>query len=708
LATTLVICEKPDAAKRIAESLGDGGHVLKRTNRGVPIYEVATPSEKIYVCSALGHLYSVDQKRRTTRRAYPVWDLTWKPKYLIERRQERLRTWIEQIRQVSQEADCFVNACDYDIEGSVIGAMILRYACNGADRNAKRMKYSTLTRKELQQAYANSSTDLDLTLVDAGMCRHEVDWVYGINLSRALTDSARKHGKVYSTLSAGRVQGPTLRFVVDREEEINCFVPSPYWTIETVIKVRDSTIDAQYEKERISSKSEADKVAADCAGESGTITDIESQRSKIYPPPPFDLSVLQAEAYRHFGLRPSSTLGIAERLYLDALISYPRTSSQKLPPSIEYRKILENLLALEEYAAKISIILSLPKLSPTEGQRFDPAHPAIYPTGNMPHRALESRERKVYDLVVRRFVATFGEPALRQSEKVSVSVKEHIFYLRGIRIVASGWIDLYEPYAGLEEIRLPSLSVGQTVGIARIVSRDRFTQPPSRFNPSSLLKLMEKENIGTKATRAEIIDTLYNRGYIVGERMTPTPLALNVIEVLRKYCPKVVETSFTRELEEKMQDIEYGKEQRERVLVEAIEHLRLVMAQLQARISEVGTELGRTIRETRLGQITLLSPCPRCGSRLVVVRNSRTGKRFIGCTGRWEKDCTFSLPLPQIGGLTLSRKSCAKCGFELVIVKARGRRPMISCPMCFIERRHRQVAHSKQTLSQRHGTRNPT
>jgi len=144
------------------------------------------------------------------------------------------------------------------------------------------------------------------------------------------------------------------------------------------------------------------------------------------------------------------------------------------------------------------------------------------------------------------------------------------------------------------------------------------------------------------------------------------------------------------------------------VLVEAIEHLRLVMAQLQARISEVGTELGRTIRETRLGQITLLSPCPRCGSRLVVVRNSRTGKRFIGCTGRWEKDCTFSLPLPQIGGLTLSRKSCAKCGFELVIVKARGRRPMISCPMCFIERRHRQVAHSKQTLSQRHGTRNPT
>jgi len=697
--TTLIICEKPDAAQRIAESLSDRSQVIRRSKKGVPIYEVARPGEKIFVCSALGHLYSVDQKKGVTRKAYPVWDLAWKPRYVIERRQERLRTWIEQIRQVSREADCFVNACDYDIEGSVIGAMVLKYACNGADRNAKRMKFSTLTTKELQEAYANSSIDLDLALVNAGMCRHEIDWVYGINLSRALTDSAHEHGKVYSTLSTGRVQGPTLRFVVDREEEINCFVPVPYWTIETVIKVGNSTIDAQYEKERISSKSEADKPVADCTGESGTITDIESHRSEIYPPFPFDLSTLQAEAYRHFGLRPSSTLGIAERLYLDTLISYPRTSSQKLPPSIEYRKILESLCALEEYGAKISRLLSLPKLSPSEGQRFDPAHPAIYPTGNMPTRVLESRERKVYDLIVRRFVATFGEPAIRQSEKVSVSVKGHVFYLKGIHILTSGWIDLYEPYADFEEIHLPSLSIGQTVGIVRIVSTDRFTQPPSRFNPSSLLKLMEKENIGTKATRADIIDTLYDRGYIVGERMTPTPLAFNVIEVLKKYCPKVVETGLTRELEEKMQSIEYGKEQREHVLVEAIEHLRPVIDELQARISEVGTELGKTIRETRLAQITLLSPCPRCGSRLVVVRNSRTGKRFIGCTGRWEKGCTFSLPLPQIGGLTLSRKSCSKCGFELVIVKARGRRPMISCPMCFTEKKHGQAAQSKQTLS---------
>jgi len=688
--------------------LSDGNQMLRHSKRGVPIYEVFRPGERIYVCSALGHLYSVDQKQGVARRSYPVWDLTWKPRYQTEKRQERLQTWIEQIRRISQEADCFVNACDYDIEGSVIGAMVLKYACNGADQSAKRMKFSTLTRKELQEAYANSLARLDFTLVNAGMCRHEVDWMYGINLSRVLTDSAREHGRVYSTLSAGRVQAPTLRFVVDREEEINCFVPVPYWTIETVIKVDNSTIDAQYEKEKIDSKDEANKVVADCTGESGTVIDAESHRSKIYPPHPFDLPTLQAEAYRHFRLRPSSTLGIAERLYLDALISYPRTSSQKLPPSIEYRKILENLSTLEEYRTKTSSILSQPRLSPNEGQRSDPAHPAIHPTGNIPRHGMESRGRRVYDLIVRRFIATFGEPALRQSEKATVSVKGHSFYLRGISILANGWIDLYEPYATLEEVHLPPLTVGKSVDIARIVRRDRFTEPPPRFNPSSLLRLMERENIGTKATRAGIIDTLYDRGYVAGERMTPTPLAFNVIEVLRKYCPRISEISFTRELEEMMQDIESGKERRELVLIEAIEHLRPVMAELQARISEVGAELGETIRETRLEQITFLSPCPRCGSKLVVVRNRQTGKRFVGCTGRWKKGCTFSLPLPQIGGLTLLRKPCAKCRFELVMVEAKGRRPMISCQMCFMEKRQEQTVQSAQNVDQQYSTKNAT
>lgn len=697
MATTLIVCEKPDAAKRIAESLADEREVIRLTKRGVPIYEVVRAGEKIYVCSALGHLYSVDQKTGAPREIYPVWDLTWKPRHLTERGQTRVKAWIEQIHQTSKEADCFVNACDYDIEGSVIGATVLRYACNGADRNAKRMKFSTLAPRDLREAYSNSAVGLDLTLVDAGMCRHEVDWVYGVNLSRALTESARRYGGTYSTLSTGRVQGPALRFVVDREEEIDCFVPAPYWVIEAVIRADNNMIGARYEKERIGSESEAEKVVSQCSGKSGRITDIESRRSTIRPPPPFDLSTLQAEAYRHFGLRPSHTLGIAERLYLDALISYPRTSSQKLPPSIGYREILENLSTLEEYRPKLSGILKLPRLSPREGEKSDPAHPAIYPIGNTPRRPLEQRERRIYDIIARRFMATFADEAVRQTETVSVSVEGCTFYLKGARILSRGWIDLYEPYAGFEEALLPPLTIGEAVSMARISSVSKFTQPPPKFNPSSLLRLMEKENIGTKATRAGIIDTLYNRGYITGERMTPTPLAFSVIEVLKRFCPRITDVRLTRELEEMMQDIESGNDRRERVLTKAIEYLRPVIADLEEKISEVGTELGKTIKETRLAQLTMLSPCPQCGSRLVVAQNRKTGKRFVGCTGRWDKGCRFSLPLPQLGQLTLLRKPCAKCGFELVQVRMKGRRPMLSCPMCFMKKRNRALAEVQAT-----------
>jgi DNA topoisomerase-1 len=684
--TTLIISEKPDAARRIAEALSNGSQVLSHSRKGIPVYEIVKPKDRIIVCSALGHLYSVDQKTGTGRKTFPVWDLTWKPRHLVERDSSRLRTFIEQIREVSSRADRFVNACDYDIEGSLIGATVLRYACDGADRSAKRMKFSTLTSAELREAYANLMDTSDMPLVNAGACRHEVDWTYGVNLSRVLTNSAHQYGGAYSTLSTGRVQGPTLRFVVDREKEISCFVPTPYWSIDATVAVNGSLIPAQYEKETIDSKGEAEKVVRDCSAKSGEITDIDSQTSKLLPPTPFDLSTLQAEAYRHLGLRPSHALGIAERLYLDALISYPRTSSQKLPLSIEYRKILENLSALQAYRPKIEEILKLASLSPHEGAKTDPAHPAIYPTGNIPSRPLEQREQKIYDLVIRRFMATFGAVATRRSEKATVLINEHCFYLRGTRILEKGWMSLYEPYVRLEEVLLPPLKVGDAARIVHIADRDKFTQPPPRYNPSSLQRAMENHNIGTKATRAETVETLYRRGYVTGERMTPTPLALSLVEVLRAHCPKVIDIDFTRELEGKMEDIEAGRNNRERVLIEAIDQLRAVMAGLRVKASELGTELGNTIRETRSTQISFISPCPKCGSKLTVVRNRKTGKRFIGCTGRWTNNCTFSLPLPQKGMLTLLRKFCSKCGFQLVQTKASSSRPMVSCSKCFSER----------------------
>lgn len=684
--TVLIICEKPDAALHIAEALDDLGKPIRLSKNKVPYYIAKNHNEEIIVCSALGHLYEVDAKDSSSKHFYPVWDFVWKPKYLVERGQKRQETWIKVINELSKKADDFINACDYDIEGSLIGYMILKYACGGVDLKAKRMKFSTLTKKELREAYKNLMNKLDYPLINAGMCRHEVDWIYGINLSRALTLSAYKHSKKYTTLSTGRVQGPTLRFVVEKEKEITTFVPSPYWSINAEVKIGNQKFEAEFESKKIENILDAHRIAKACNKEFGEIIDIHSKKIRLYPPNPFDLTSLQAEAYRHFGFTPAQTVAIAERLYLNALISYPRTSSQKLPPSIGYEEILKNISSLDEYKELSKKLLSIKDLKPNEGKKTDPAHPAIYPTGEKP-KGLSERERKLFDLIVKRFMATFGEPAIKQSEKIIINVNNYKFYVRGSRLIEDGWTRFYSPYIKLEEAILPKVSLGEKVLFLNVKVEEKFSQPPARYNPSSLLKVMEQENIGTKTTRAEIIDTLYQRGYVKGERMIATPLAFKIIEVLLKYCPKVIDVSFTRELESKMEEIELGNERRERVLLEAIEYLKPIIYSIKEKEVEIGKELSETIKEMRLSEIKLNTPCPKCESTLFILRSRKTGKRFIGCSNALKGECDFALPLPQFGKITLMDKYCQTCGFQLIQVKVKNRRPMITCAYCYVNKK---------------------
>lgn len=681
---TLIICEKPDAASHLAEALGSDG-TKKVQRNGVPYYELYKGGNKILVCSALGHLYQVDSKDSIGRRHWPVWDVVWKPKHLVEKGQKRTEVWLRSIGEIAKEADQFVNACDYDIEGSLIGYTILKYAC-GADRKAKRMKFSTLTEKELRSAYDHLMPQLDYPLVNAGMCRHEVDWLYGINLSRSLTESAHVYSGKYATISTGRVQGPTLKFVVDREVEILTHVPLPYWTIETLVILKGADVPVEYELDKIEVRAQADKVVQECDGRTGQVQDLDARNMRLAPPTPFDLTTLQGDAYRHFGFTPSQSLGLAERLYLDALISYPRTSSQKLPDSIGYAEIVGGLAKYSKYEVLAQKLLSSKKLSPNEGKKDDPAHPAIFPTGNPPKRKLEPREEKLLDLVVRRFMATFGPEAVKQSSKATLAVQGHKFYLRGSRILEPGWIEYYRPYANFEEIALPQISVGEEFRMKWISAKEKYTQPPPRFNPSSLLRLMEDENIGTKATRAEITETLYKRKYLKGERIGATPLAFDVIGLLERYCPKVIDVGFTRELEHKMEKIESGENDRESVVLQAVEDLKPIVEALKEHEARIGKRLSETIKGMRESEVTLISPCPDCGSNLVVIRSRKSGKRFIGCSGRWKTECRFSLPLPQFGLLTLLEKNCPDCGFQMVQVRSKGRRPMVSCPRCFVRK----------------------
>lgn len=220
----------------------------------------------------------------------------------------------------------------------------------------------------------------------------------------------------------------------------------------------------------------------------------------------------------------------------------------------------------------------------------------------------------------------------------------------------------------------------------KITVDEKFTQPPPRYNPSSLLRAMEDSEIGTKATRADIIDTLFRRGYVKDQRMVATPLAFRITEILTKYCPKVVDVTFTRELESRMEAIEGGEETREKVVEETVSYLKPVIEDLKAKEDQIGSELTSIITEMWQSSITLAVPCPKCASALKVVRNPHTKKRFIGCAGKWEKKCTFSLPVPQFGTLTLLDKRCPDCGFQIVQVRAKSRRPLVSCPNCYVNK----------------------
>jgi len=677
---TLVITEKPDAANRIANALDADGKAKKTIRNNVPHY-LAYNNGSIIVVPALGHLYTITGKKGN--RDYPVFDYQWVPKYQAERKATFIRAWLKVIADLAKNADTFVDACDFDIEGSIIGYSILKYACDGKEQTAKRMKYSTLTKEELRESFANLLPNLDFALVEAGLTRHEVDWLYGINLSRALTNSVKHSSSQYNTLSTGRVQGPTLKFMETREKSIQTFVPTPYWIISAKIKINGNVLDAEYEK-KLENLADAQAVKAKCKTKQGQVETVKVTVFERNPPFPFDLGTLQSEAYRIFKYTPSRTLGILQRLYLDALISYPRTSSQKLPSSISYQNILKKLSKSPAYFKAAAELLSKHTLKPHEGRKYDTAHPAIYPTGNLPKKTLTSPENNIFGLVVKRFFAVFGEPALLQRINAEISLNENIFLFGMERNLTEGWMSFYKPYIKSRDTSLPSLTDGQIVEVKHITLNSNYSNPPARYNPRSLLEQMEKEEIGTKATRASTIQTLLDRKYLSGtDKLAITDLGLEVTTVLSKYCPTIVSSEFTRRIEHEMDAIQQGTQTKRVVIQKALKALKLVISELKENEMAIGTKLSLALQQARTQEKTVGS-CPKCAEgRLLILRSKKSGKRFVGCTNYFQGKCNMALPLPQTGSIKCLG-ICKSCSCPIIAVYIRGKKPLKICinPNC--------------------------
>ncbi len=503
----LIISEKPNASKKIAEALADN-KLTKKVIGKVTYYELEHNGKKIVVGCAVGHLYNLAEKDKKKGWSYPIFNYEWKPSYEVSKSASFSKAYLDVLKKLAKDADEFVVATDFDVEGSTIGWNIIRFVCNKKD--GKRMKFSTLTKEELVESYENASKHLDFPQIESGVARHSLDWLFGLNLSRALTLSVKSSMNMFKILSTGRVQGPTLKVLHDREIEISNFKPVPYWELELLGETKNKeNIDAWHKEDRFWDKKKAEHILKNCKNKKAFLSKIDVRETKQKPPFPFDLTSLQIEAYSVIGLSPHRTLEIAQELYTNGFISYPRTSSQKLPESIGYKKILQKLSKI--FPKEANFLLSKTKLEPNNGKKEDSAHPAIYPTGDLPGK-LEDKSSALYELIARRFFATFGDDATRETMTLEIDVNKEIFIAKGTRTKEKGWFELYGRFLKLEEEELPKLNVNDEIKVIDIKMHDKETKPPSRYNESSIIKEMEKLNIGTKCVTEDTL-VAYDSGF---------------------------------------------------------------------------------------------------------------------------------------------------------------------------------------------------
>ncbi|MBD3361378.1 DNA topoisomerase I [Candidatus Woesearchaeota archaeon] len=671
----LIITEKPNASKRIAEALADG-KPIKENLKGVPYYKVTHGNRDLVIGCAVGHLFGLAEKVKSKGFKYPVFDIEWVPNYEVSKSADFSKKYFNVLKKLAKNAKSFTVACDYDIEGEVIGLNIIRFICNRNDAN--RMKFSTLTKPDVIAAYENASSTLDWGQAEAGEARHFLDYFYGINLSRALTSAITSTG-MFKILSTGRVQGPALKIIVDREKEIQKFTPVPFWQIELQGEAKKSPIIAWHKEDKFWDKKKADKVMKNVKNEkTGIVADIERKKFKQSPPHPFDLTSLQTEAYRCFGIKPKETLSIAQNLYTNGIISYPRTSSQQLPKAIGYAKIITALRKNKKYSDLCGDLLKIKNLEPNNGKKTDPAHPAIYPTGVS--RRLEDRPAKIYDLIVKRFMATFSTPAVRETMIINIDVKKEIFIAKGSRTIEKNWHVFYAPYVKLEETELPNVKKDDVVDVKKIILHSKETQPPKRYTHSSIIKELEKRSLGTKATRADIVDRLYKRNYVKGESLEATDLGVHIIGILEKYCSKIIDEELTRKFEKDMELIRENKKKKEQILKDAKTVLKDILADFKKKQKEIGKGLNTTFTETR-DAMTTVGPCPTCGEGKLSIRKGKFG-RFIACDKYPECKTTFKLPMS--GGVDVTDKVCEHCKYPVVKMIKKGKRPQEVCinPEC--------------------------
>jgi DNA topoisomerase-1 len=646
----LVICEKNIAARRIAQILSNGTAKNKRIGK-VQLYEFKKDNETWNVIGLKGHIVNVD---------YPPGFNQWtkvSPRDLID---------VEPCKKISEKAIALalkslvkknpflIIATDFDREGELIGVEVVDLLKN-YNKNLckiKRAKFSAITKSEITKAF-KELVDVDYNLSSAGEARQVIDLVWGAVLTRFISLTSNRLGKDF--LSIGRVQSPTLALLVEREREIRNFKPKNFWRI--VARLRnDKAFDAEqgifWEE-----KQAKDIYARVKDSKEGEVKKVDKNIAKELPPPPFNTTTFLQSA-SSLGFSASKAMSIAEELYTSGYISYPRTDNTVYPYSLNIKGIVKKLSS--RFSEEALEVIKNGREYPRRGKKETTDHPPIHPV-DVPSK-LNPEQEKIYELVCRRFLATLAKDAVSETTKVVIDINGEEFRASGYKLLEPNWRKIYT-YIKEKRKPLPELKEGEKIKVSSINLKEDKTKPPKRYTQGSLISKMEQLSLGTKSTRHEIINKLYSRKYIIGSPPIPTSTAIAVIDALSD-CD-VIKPKMTSLLEEDMNAIAEGKKTLQETVKESREMLSKVMEVLEKDKEKIKESILNALKEQNT-----IGKCPDCGETLVI-RYSKKGKRFVGCSGY--PNCGNTYPLPQKGAIYKTSKKCDSCGTPIIKIRMKGK-----------------------------------
>ncbi len=681
MSKTLVIAEKPSVGRDLARVLP--GPFAK--------HEGWLEGPEHVLTWAVGHLVALaepdeyDAKYKKWRMAdLPIVPARFKLIVRDERSRKQMSVVTKQIAR--DDVSDVVNACDAGREGELIFAYLFEKA--RGKKPVRRLWLSSMTTAAMRDAFAALRPGEELALLeDAARSRSEADWIVGMNATRAAT--IRLRSSFDGAVSLGRVQTPTLAIVARREEEIRAFRPEPYWLVDATfagapLAASDSerTYMGRYHagaKPRIASEAEALAIVAACRDRNGTITKLQKREQRERAPMLYDLTSLQREANTRFGFSARRTLGAAQRLYEEhKALTYPRTSSRYLTGDMvpEIKPTAELVGARAEYARAAAYVTGLDLLP--LGRVVDDAkvsdHHAIIPTrAQHDLERMGDDDRRVYDLVARRFLAVFHPEAVFENTRVETTVVAsgdgapgHVFRTRGKLLLVPGWRGVYgeTPAEAREgddddggDQQLPQLIEDESVAVREVGAERKETKPPRRFSDASLLGQMETagklvdddelreamkdSGIGTPATRAAIIERLIDVGYVErdGRSLVATEKGLNVVRLLGEHA--LTSPDLTGRWEHRLGRIERGEDSR-----------RKFMSDIAGFAEETVHELDAKLKDVRIPRANL-GPCPVCGHAIV------ENRKGFSCWSREDPGCGFVIWKSKAGkqlGLPVARE----------------------------------------------------